>query len=312
VVVCNHADHSFWLGVHVADVVADIRPAGRDITIGRRGIPAASCAFIPIPGFGLERGDASRARQGLQVPPEAVLLLTVADERKYRDADPHLSELLATVMAEHDNVWLVVVGPGDDPPWPGLRERFGGRVALLPPTPELDDLRAAADIYVDSYPTGSLTSLLDSAALGTPALSLQLPAREASLRIDVPVMEALDVVDSPPDFVRALSTLVASPEQRADAGARAADGVRRLHSRDAVEAAVIETYRLAAGWPARRRQRPRHDRDPSTEPFDVQVARAYEAAGWVTPFDDEVAAMFPEPRSFTGSTLVALARTAGR
>ncbi len=47
VIFLNHADHAFWLGASVADVVANLRPSGQKITLGRRGIKNSK--ILPIP-----------------------------------------------------------------------------------------------------------------------------------------------------------------------------------------------------------------------------------------------------------------------
>ena len=47
VLFLNHADHLFWLGTSVADLVLNLRDAATDITIGRRGVEADRNFLLP-------------------------------------------------------------------------------------------------------------------------------------------------------------------------------------------------------------------------------------------------------------------------
>lgn len=298
VILSNHADHSFWVGARVTDVVADLRPAGSALTAARRSIPASFSVQVPVPP-GLERPEAAdghRARARLGIPADAVLLLTVADVHKYRDASPHMAALLGDVLATCPNVFAVAVGPGDDLPWQWQRQHFAPRLIVLSPTPGLDDLRAAADVYVDSYPIGSLTSLLDSAVLGTPVVSLQPLERAPALKVDLPIMEAAHVVHTPDALVAELTRLAGSAELRRQSGSRIRDLTCRDHSVALLRDAVERAYALAADLPARARPRQTTDPEPCEDALDLQLVAAYRAAGWVAPLDEVIETIYPTPR----------------
>ena len=47
VLFLNHADHLFWLGTSVADLVLNLRDAATDITISRRGVEADRNFLLP-------------------------------------------------------------------------------------------------------------------------------------------------------------------------------------------------------------------------------------------------------------------------
>lgn len=174
----NHADHVAWLGAALPAVFLNLRQAGVRLCAARRGISPAICDVVPIPILDppvLDRGEA-RARLG--VGEREILLLTVATGYKYLPIEGRSLEVSLSRVLEHPGTRIMAVGPDPEHPLFGrLAERFPGRVHALGVLPDPSVHRAAADIYLDSYPFCSPTSMFESAVLGTPVVSLQ-PDRE--------------------------------------------------------------------------------------------------------------------------------------
>jgi len=174
----NHADHVAWLGASLPAAFLNLRQAGVRLGAARRGIAPSSCDVVPIPIPDPLRIDREEARSQLGVGKGEVLLLTVATGYKYLPIEGRSLETSLSRALEHPEVRLMAIGPGPGHPLFGrLAERFPGRVHALGVLPDPSLHRAAADIYLDSYPFCSPTSMLESAALGTPVVSLQ-PDRE--------------------------------------------------------------------------------------------------------------------------------------
>jgi hypothetical protein len=253
VVLLDHADHSFWLGIHITDVMASMREAGQRIMIERRGIPPERIALLPtILSEGHRRVSRQEAKRRIGVPEDCVLLVSVARGRKYVTlggtsfANLHLQTLL-----EHPKAVLLTVGPGVREDWSEAMQRCQGRIISLP---EQDDPRLffeAADIYVDSFPFVSITSTLEAASLGTPAISLFPFGRDSAvLGCNMPGLDRLLVTcASPGAYHAALSRLITDESHRQELGAALQRQVAANHIQGAWLDRLEALYRQALAAP---------------------------------------------------------------
>lgn len=170
VIFVNHADHLFWQGVSISDVVAHFRHSGLRLSLRRRNIENKRCTILPIPVNRTERKlSRSEAKIRLGIAQDAVVLLSVASSYKFRSTNSiSIIEALLPVFRACREVILVLVGPNEhDLPActdPDIRERvrfFGRREDTFL-------FYQAADIYLDSIPFASVTSLLEAGSLGVP------------------------------------------------------------------------------------------------------------------------------------------------
>jgi Glycosyl transferases group 1 len=242
VVFLNHADHVFWVGSAIADVVVSLRPAAADLAVRRRGI-AEGCSLqvaLPLPASERTRaiGDAKRA---LCIPPSAKLLVTVGWAYKFaplagRDLVADLDEILA-----RPDVHLIAVGPtGAQEPWASASRRYGDRVRALGRR-DAHDVLEAADIYLESFPIASLTATLEAGMLGVPAVGLSLGAEmwPPILREDDPSLA--DHVFTDARAYRAhIGRLLEDDVARVEAGRSLKARVEQHHGVDAWEARVAQ------------------------------------------------------------------------
>ncbi len=174
VLLVNHADHSFWVGCSVAELVLDIRDSGHFLTRQARGVERA--ALLPLPleeiGVGANSGpQKQQARKKLGIPEGATLLLTVGSAVKFRPV-PGLNfvQTAQEIVAECEGTYLIAVGPKDEGDWKAARKATDGRIRAVGPQPATIDYCRAADIYLEGFPTGSLTALLEACLAGLPCV----------------------------------------------------------------------------------------------------------------------------------------------
>ena len=115
VLYLNHADHIFWLGVGISDLVVNLRQSGHLLSIERRGVPHERNAFMPI-ALGDRPRTISRAeaKRQLGYPEDIVLMLTIARPVKFEyrsDSGESYIDAVLPVVQELEQVRLVLVGP---------------------------------------------------------------------------------------------------------------------------------------------------------------------------------------------------------
>jgi hypothetical protein len=255
----NHADHVFWVGTSVPGLHVSMRESGRALSLSRRAIDPCRSDILPRPLAMLtRRRSRSEARRGLGLAEDAVLVVTAADAPKYCPVDgPSLLEMVLPVFLANPRAVLLAAGPAPLDEWRLAEERTGGRVRALGRLPDVTEMHEAADVYLDSFPFSSLTSLLEAARLGTPVVTFRgHPEGCEVLGADTPGIDEHIRAPRTADALRdALEDLLANPAVRADEGARLADAVASTHDGPAWLTVVDRLYARAgttagAGDPA--------------------------------------------------------------
>jgi hypothetical protein len=262
----NHADHVFWLGVGNLSVVLSLRAIGAEVSVTARGYPVANVlvAPTPLPQVG-RRLDRVAAKQVLGIDPGQVLLLTLARGLKYAPAPwhPGFVEVVGDVIRQCPRATLLAVGPDPtEEPWADLVRDGSGRV-IVPglrsdPSPYLD----AADVYLDSFPFASITSMLEAATRDLPVLTSRRHVGTTRLMscagpLDDVVIGAADTAT----YRRRLRGLIADDALRSRAGTETGAATRIRHGRAAWRSCLRSVYDQAqVVTPVRERLEPDYDR----------------------------------------------------
>lgn len=231
VVFLNHADHVFSAGIEVADVVADIRPAGQRLSRAARGVSARASVLVPLPLAAAPVVDRASARAALGIAADSVVLLSIASEYKFGAAgEEHFAAVHADLIARTPNAELLVVGPSPAGVWAELSDRTGGRARALGPRSDIAEIYAAADVYLDSMPFSSLTSLLDAALRGVPVVALTRRRTHTVLSADDLSFQGMSTeFREREDYLAHLERLLGDPEFRRTSGIATREVVERHH-----------------------------------------------------------------------------------
>jgi hypothetical protein len=237
VLFVNHADHLFWIGTGVSAVVGGMRQAAMTLAEERRHVEARRSVSLPIlvePAIRtMSRADAKRS---LGLAPDSVLLLSLARAEKYRTMNGETyADLHVPILRRHPEAILMVVGAGERPDWMEASAAVGGRIRPLTPRPPRAYLEAA-DIYLDSQPFCSATSMMEAGGYGLPCVTrFHLPKAARICGMDHPGLQGpLIEVATAADYLEEVSRLIEDAGRRREIGA-------------ATQASVIASN-VAPGW----------------------------------------------------------------
>lgn len=248
-VYVNQADHVFWVGVSVAQTLVNMRTSGATLAIERRGVEP-SRSVIAMRPLQFEGRTMSRetAKERLGLDPTSVLLLTAADETKYRPiAPPSLLDIVLPVFREQPTAVLLAAGPRPEGEWLEAEHRTSGRIRALGQVSDMSALHQAADVYLDSFPFSSLTSLLESASLGNPAVTYRgHPDDCAVLGADTAGVDGLLLRPGTPEDVRRdIRLLIDDPAGRQARGEELQQVIGESHSGRGWRAEAERVYAAA-------------------------------------------------------------------
>lgn len=229
VVLFNHADHVFWLGASVADVIADLRPAGQALTKSRRGGKTSVLLPIPLvqPSFA---GDRTAARKKLGLSDTTTVLLTIASSYKYAPLGGFdFLELHGRVLERQPDTVLLAVGPSDSGRWAEFRTSSSGRIRAFGEQTDLSVFHAAADIYLDSFPFASLTSMFEVGLLNKALIGLDNPVSPIHSGNDLSLQRCSTHHSSREEYEDALHRFIEDRSLREERGNTIAQSIRNDH-----------------------------------------------------------------------------------
>lgn len=232
VILFNHADHVFWLGTSVADVVADLRPTGQQLTLTHRGI--RNSRILPIPILKTNSGlSYETARKQLGIENDTPVLLTVGSEYKYTPfATYDFVSVMVKILRRNPKATLIAIGPRHHGRWAKASELVGGRIKAMGSIDrsDLELYYACTDIYLPSFPISGLTALLEAGLRGIPVIGLYI--REAPILCGADAI-SLDTFDTHPSSLKEYTALVermiTEPTIRNQKGTEIKERIRAMH-----------------------------------------------------------------------------------
>ncbi len=231
----RHADHVFNLGIDVARVVADIRPMGRAMS-ARFCSPALRNVLLPLPLLdeGYVSGGKEEARKKLGLPADALIALTIGEPVKFTPVPGYSFPAVVQSLCEgNPRVLMLAIGLSESDPFPMLGQSVGSRfmpVGIVNDRDLLELYYRAADVYMDAYPSGSLTAVLDAALHGIPVQRCCVP-NQSMMWPDAAALDPVVRADSKQDeyVARVLEWLTWPEGKRSELGSRFRNAVLRDH-----------------------------------------------------------------------------------
>lgn len=274
----DHADHIFWIGKSVSDVVISLRESGMKIARQRRGVAEESSVLLPINLEPIHRRiSRNEAKKCLNIAEGSTVILSIARGVKYKTingisfADAHVS-----LLKKYKNVILLVVGAGEREDWSTAIQETDGRIRSFRETSDTSIYYQAADIYVDSYPFSSNTSLLEAGCYEVPLVTRfpYLPGCEI-LGADAPgLTNHLIRVKDLEEYTSVLSRLVQEEEYRNILGRKTRQKILSTHVEKSWQKALEETYAYIMNSPKLSNSSQSKDKHVLDEP-DILIPRVF-------------------------------------
>lgn len=218
VAVLNHADHVFWLGSSVADMVINLRTAAADHTARRRFISCNTVLPIPLADHPSTRSR-SDAREALGIGKNQVVLLSVGRRDKYLPSGQF--DYVATaskILDSRKDVHIYIVGESEEGIRPFLRTAIHERLHFVGSLEDPSVYRDAADVYLESFPFGSTTALLEAALSGLPVVPAYAPLSPLLVGTVDAITHLVPNPRNEQEYIERVMSLIAQPSQREQLG----------------------------------------------------------------------------------------------
>lgn len=174
----NHADHLFWVGKSISDIILDFRTI-KSITKTRRNIE--NPYFLGIPPETeekyIEQYDKNETRKKLSLPLDKKIILTVGSNFKYTPfKNKSFVDFATKILEKEKDAILYAIGPSlNDEMWKIANEKTNGRIIPLGTInygEEYFNYIKSSDLILDSWPMCGGTVIMDAISLAKPILSL--------------------------------------------------------------------------------------------------------------------------------------------
>lgn len=229
VAILNHADHLFWLGSSVADLCIDLRSVSSVHSIARRHIPNTVLLPIPLPAP-VDGIDRTAARYKLGIGNDIVMLLTVARAVKFRPCGGQdFMATVETVLDEDQKIHLYVVGETAQGMARQLGRKLHPRIHCVGPIEDPAQYRAASDIYVESFPFGSSTSLLEAALDGLPVVPACRPLSKLLVASNDSLLDSMTNPADEAEYCERIRTFIRDPQAGQAYGRKLRHELMRYH-----------------------------------------------------------------------------------
>ena len=160
-IIYNHADHRFWVGASVADLVIDFRHIAATVSREFRGVQRS--VVLPLPGP-LNR-ITQRLRPKVRGERKNVQLISVASAYKFLPFEEFdFVADFASFLSHESNVSFDIIGLGGSP-WL-VDYNLPANLRVWPASPHIDEWLANSDFFIEPYPFGTALGLWDAMHFG--------------------------------------------------------------------------------------------------------------------------------------------------
>jgi hypothetical protein len=270
VIFYNHADHSFWLGASIADLVVNYRSFTAKLDTEGRNVKEH--AFLPLPLLDAELvakpsvEDSVKLKAELGFPKDSKVILTIASSYKYKPiGEIDFVKTVKQILALSEHAVVLAIGPSKkEKYWRKAYQESGGRINPIGvvPASELSPYLRIADFALGSFPFGSAMALLETVKYNVPCGALRTPTN---------TLDAFEEADifckNVPELIKHISSLLRNPPS--------SNKLYEIVKRDCLPGGFSKKLaELYAAFPSKHEIRaPEPRRDRAVSDFEIFVAQ---------------------------------------
>jgi hypothetical protein len=244
ILLVNHPGHMYWVGVSAADFVVNVRGSQLETHWTKVHRGAKNCVTIPVPllepdTLPLAESDRderkSRARKILGVPKDSILIMTSGASYKFRPlGEIDFLKTCQDILEAVPEAYLLAAGVIEDDRWRDASNKLGSRLRALGSLPQskITILHQASDVYVEGFPFGSTTALLEAGLQGLPAVLSPAECPPPYGTDGVALDDTLERPASIEHYKLEVIRLCRNPAERASVGMKLRKSVLAHHTGD--------------------------------------------------------------------------------
>lgn len=172
----NHAEHRFWFGISIVDVVMDLSSRAKNNSIKYRGIAESEVLDIPLVVSQINVKKNETVRKKLNIDNNSIVFLSAGSPYKYTPTkELDFRNVVNLILSNISDSFFVIIGIDPEATeWIEIKNKFHNRVILIKQleySKYLEYLNIA-NIYIDSMPTSGFTVLIENAMRKIPIIFL--------------------------------------------------------------------------------------------------------------------------------------------
>ena len=182
VMLFNHADHIFWIGGSILDLLINFRTMSVNENGAWRGVERN--ALLPLPSGKIisksRNPETVRGKRDyLGLSADDKVILTIGSSYKFEPfAGLDFIEAIEQILIKNKKAVFLIIGPSpEEKRWAEIIKKFPDKVKVLGVVPysQIDSYLQVADIALEPFPLGSPTALIDAVQYGISCVSLVTP-----------------------------------------------------------------------------------------------------------------------------------------
>ena len=230
VAIMNHADHVFWLGSTVVDVVINFRQFAINLSQNRRF--TSHSLLLPIPlNFDFPPQTRERTREQLNIQNGEIVLLSIGAAYKYKPTDSHnFFKTTLKILNQNPAAHLYLIGVEWNQNVEYLKDARHDRLHFLGNMEDPSLYELSADLYLEGFPYGSFTALLETCALGVCPVLMYATTPQLAVSENVGLQGIVENPCDEDEYIKRVNWLIQNPEERRRIANLVKENVNRHHT----------------------------------------------------------------------------------